>query len=171
MNPTTFKKIAYLALSDAKMLTKKAVNPYQLVDQLSVKWSVGATNKQPEYLGAIENVNNKITLSVYYNPSTIIANFTMATLVSYIQLNPNSKELIPVGYGFFIKANTPQHDNPWLESQTLATMLLCYSFSPRELRMLKAEGLKLEKNVSKLAHKKGIPTQFLLSRIAMEFNK
>ena len=171
MNPTTLKQIAYLTLSDAKMLAKKAVNPYHIANQFPVEWHPGGTHKKEGYLGAIENVNDEIVLSVYYNPSAIVANFTMATLVSYLLLNPNPKPSIPKGYGLFIKSNMPAHDNPWLESRTLATLLLCYSFSPRELKMLNTEGLQLEKNVSKIAHKKGLPTQFLLSRIAMEFNK
>lgn len=169
MNSTTFKQIAYLTLSDSKMLTKKVVNPYHLAGQLSIKWGVGHTQKK-NYLGAVENVKNEIVLNVFNSPE-IISTFTMATLVSYMLLDPDPKKSIPVGHGFFIKANTPQNDNPWIESQTLATMLLCYSFSSRELKMLNTEGIQLEKNVSKIAHKKGIPTQFLLSRIAMEFNK
>lgn len=167
MNLPNFKQSAYLLLSDANMLSRKVVNPYQLVNQLSMDWTVGniASN---DSLGRITKKDNGITLEVFESGSQVSQNFAMATLVAFTMLN-NPKEQIPEGY--YLPLCSEEHENntqAWNNARALASILLCYSFTPRELKKLQAEGLTLEKNISKIALARGIPTKYMVRRIALE---
>ena len=166
MTLPSLKQIAYLTLSDANMLQKKVVNPYQLLEQMGLDWKI-SNNGSSRHLGAVCNLKDGIVLKSFYDASTATRTFAMATMIA-VTLIQNVEETVKTDYCLMLPVEKEGDNDLWVHARELATILLCYAFTPRELKMLKAEGLQLEKNISKIAIKRGMPTRYMIRRIALE---
>jgi hypothetical protein len=162
--PENFKNTAFLLLSDAKMVNKKILNPYQLSLTMGIDYyhKKLAHNK----LGVICNTAEGIRIILSDNLSSLEEKFELTVLLSMVILYDLSNRIY-VDHEVTHYVNESEIKKEVIApAEELASILLAFSFTKRELKLL--TGKNSEKYISKFAHKKGLPTYHLLKRIGEE---
>lgn len=164
--PENFKNVAFLILSDARMVNKKVLNPYQL--SMAMKIDYYHKDLAENNLGVISNTSRGLSITLANNLSPLEEKFEVAVLLSMIVLY-DLKNRIAMDHAIthYVNDIVDKKDliNP---AEELARILLAFSFTGREMKLL--TGKNSEKHISKLAHKKGLPTRHLLKRIGEEMS-
>lgn len=163
--PTDLKNTAFLLLSDSKLLKKKVLNPHQLGSFLRVDTIMDDYSLQGKARGAV--IQSSFGLRVDYSPdlNRLEQNFEIMTLLSTAYLQQLNSRL---RRGFGLYHSNDDNDGYFAGGAKLAAVLLTFNLTDREIKL--ATGKDGNKYVSKIANKRGIPTQVLLKRIGEELS-
>lgn len=163
--PNDLKNTAFLLLSDSKLLSKKVINPHVLGSFLEIEEISENDTLIGKARGAVSQ--GYFGMKVFYSPklTKLEQNFEIMTLLSTIHLQQLNSRLRK---GFGLYHSDTDNDDFYKGGAKLAALLLTFNLTNREIKL--ATGKNGNKYVSKIANKRGIPTEILLKRIGEELS-